>query len=173
MPCCKSSPPTGIPPSVLPGGETTCRFLYSRYFRAIRIAAARSRLSESQRTARRREMLRLRSNQIPAWDNRVFRDDDDPISHHPILVIQLGAAWQGADHNSGPEAHIFVEDGALDVTIFANPQADSVRSIIAALVEIGAHEDRIGDAGPVGDVAAQADNRVADLGFLDAAAIGP
>jgi hypothetical protein len=104
----------------------------------------------------------LRRNDRPRWQQGVLGDDHDAVAHHPILGIQLSTQREGANDHTRTDAHILIQDGALDVSIGSNTERNASRRRCArGVVVVGAHHDGIAQAHPAGDVAAQPDDRVA------------
>jgi hypothetical protein len=113
----------------------------------------------------------LRSDIGAGNKSSILRNDHYAIPHDPLLAIDFRAGREGADDDLSTEAGIFVQDGAFDFAIRADAEGDILGFRKAGLVKVGPHQDRVGDAHAVGNLAAQSNNGRVNISSFDVAAI--
>jgi hypothetical protein len=57
-------------------------------------------------------------------DDGALGDDHDAVLHHPVALIHFDAAREGFDDHVFANAGIFIDDGAFDIAVAANPQRE-------------------------------------------------
>lgn len=114
----------------------------------------------------------LRADIRPRAQLGGFGDHHNAVLHHPIAHIAVDTARKGADNYAFTHAHIFIDDGALDLAAPANTQGNiCVGRGVGVVVEISAHQDGFDDTDIISNLAAQPDDRIADLCPVDDRAV--
>src|SRR5512143_3596662 len=113
------------------------------------------------------------SNYRPSRDHAVLWDNDDAVTDVVAEPVVTFDTLLIADDDALADARILVDDGALDDAAGADADRYALTrgmQILRGFVEVGAHHDRMRQARAATDDAANADDRMVDLGVFDAAA---
>src|SRR6202158_953434 len=113
------------------------------------------------------------SNHRACRNDAVLRNDHDAVTHEVARSVEALDVVLVANDDVVADPRILVDNGALDGA--ARPDADGNDLtggvvILLRLVEVGAHHHGVSQAHAVADDAANTDDRMFDLRFVDAAA---
>jgi hypothetical protein len=97
----------------------------------------------------------LRYDNSAIWQHRVLGNQNDPISHDPILSIQVGARLERFDHYIGSQAGILIDNGALNMAIGTDAQGNLAAGRVSPT---GAHQDTARNTTAICNLRAQADD---------------
>jgi hypothetical protein len=111
--------------------------------------------------------LPLRTDSCARRQNGALGDDHDPIFDRVGIRIKFRVGREGPDDHILTHAHIFIDDGTLNIAIFTNPDRD----VAAIIIVIGTHHDRILNAGTPFNDAANSDHGVINLCSADNTAL--
>src|SRR5215213_11693322 len=103
-------------------------------------------------------------------DFSIFCDYHNPISHKIKVAIDVFFAWKWSDDNIVANPHVLIQNGTLNMAIFANANRNWPPFFLRSII-ICTHQDAIFDHGPFRDLTTNANDRMGDLCLADAAAL--
>jgi hypothetical protein len=120
--------------------------------------------------------LALGLNHRAVRNHGVLRDDHDAVADEIKLVIHVFRLAGGRDGHVVPDACVFVNDGILDLAMFADADARLAFALILRdgfrrLVIVAAEDDDAVQFRTRADNRAQADDRAVDGSAVDDAAV--
>ena len=72
-----------------------------------------------------RSIKRSGSDAGAGGDLEVLGQNHDPIPDEPVVPLQIGTAWEGADDHAFTDADILIQDGALNIAVRADADASA------------------------------------------------
>src|SRR5271157_2290482 len=106
----------------------------------------------------------------PGWNLHVLRNNYHSIPDDPLLTIKIDVARKRTDDHAFPDTHVLVNDGSFDIAVGTDSSGDG-GGAFTGIVVIGPHKNRILDLCARGNLTADSNHGMSDLGILDTAAI--